>query len=106
MRYSSDLRKRVLDFIKSGGSKAEASRRFSISRPTLYKWLDSPDPLAYEKPGPRGPRRLDLDALKAHVDAFPDQTLAERGDHFQVSTFCIWHGLKRIDYTRKKNTRI
>ena len=102
MRYSSDLRKRVLDFIETGGSKSEASRRFGISRPTLDKWLKAPDPLAYEKPGPRAPTRLDPDALKTHVDAFPDQTLAERADHFQVSTFCIWYGLKRIGCTRKK----
>ena len=106
MRYSSDLRKRVLDFIETGGSKAEASRRFGVSRPTLDKWLKATDPLAYEKPGPRTPTRLDPDALKAHVNAFPDQTLAERADHFQVSTFCIWYGLKRIGCTRKKNTRI
>ena len=35
MRYSTDLRKRVVDFIKAGGSKAEASRRFSITRATI-----------------------------------------------------------------------
>ena len=42
------------------------------------------------------------DALKAYVDAFPDQTLAERARHLQGSTFCIWYGLKRINCTRKK----
>ena len=65
MRYSSDLRKRVLDFIKAGGSKVEASRRFCISRPTLDKWLKAPDPMTYQKPGPRGPTRLDPDALRS-----------------------------------------
>ena len=104
MRYSSDLRKRVLDFIAAGGSKSEASRRFCVSRPTIDKWLKSSDPLSYEKPGSRGPTRLDPTALRSHVAAFPDQTLAKRADHFQVSTFCIWYGLKRINCTRKKNT--
>ena len=106
MRYSSDLRKRVLDFLQVGGSKAEASRRFCISRPTIYKWLQAPDPLAYLKPGPRAPRVLDPNALKKHADAFPDETLKERAHHFGVSTFCISYHLKRIGYTRKKNTRI
>ncbi len=92
----------VLDFIEAGGSKTEASRRFFVSRPTIDKWLKAPDPLAHQKPGPRGPTRLDPATLKAHVDAFPDQTLAERARHFQVSTFCIWYGLKHIDCTRKK----
>ena len=31
MTYSTDLRKRVLDFIQSGGTKAEAARRFSVN---------------------------------------------------------------------------
>ena len=106
MRYSADLRKRVLDFIKAGGSKVEACRRFSISRATLYKWLNAKDPFAYQKPGPRGPRSIDYDALKQHVADFPDQTLKERACHFGVSTFCISYGLKNIGCTRKKNTRL
>ena len=106
MRYSSDFRKRVLDFIEAGGSKSEASRRFTVSRPTIDNWLASTDPFAYERPGPRCPRHLDPDLLKAHVADFPDQTLAERASHFDVSTFCIWYGLKRLGCTRKKNSRL
>ena len=52
MRYSIDLRKRVLDFVEAGGSKAEASRRFSVSRTIIYEWLDASNPFTYEKPGP------------------------------------------------------
>ena len=63
MVYSLDLRKRVLDFIATGGSKTEASRRFSVARSTLYKWLNAPDPFKRHKPGPRRPRTLDPDAL-------------------------------------------
>ena len=70
MAYSSDLRKRVLAFIEAGGKKTEACRQFSIARATLYTWLNAEDPLAREKPGPRGPRTLDLDALKKHVADF------------------------------------
>ena len=102
MRYSTDLRKRVLDFIKAGGSKAEASRRFSITRVTIDRWLKAKDPFAYHKPGPRGPRSIDYDALKQQVAAFPDQTLKERADYFGVSAFCIQYSLKRIGYTCKK----
>ena len=106
MRYSTDLRKRVLDFIKAGGSKAEACRRFSVSRATIYKWLKAKDPFAYQKPGPRGPRSIDYEALKQHVAAFPDQTLKQRACHFGVSIFCIQYGLKRIGCTRKKKSRL
>ena len=102
MRYSPDLRKRVLDFIADGGSKAEASRRFSVSRRCIYNWLDATDPFTYEKPGPRKPYRIDLEALTEHVKAFPDSTQKERAAHFSVSQRCICYGLKKIGYTRKK----
>ena len=104
MRYSNDLRKRVLDFIEAGGSKTEASKRFSVSRAIIYRWLAAEDPFTYEKPGPRGPRALSAEALRKHATDFPDQTLAERANHFEVSTFCIWYTLKKMGFTRKKKT--
>ena len=106
MAYSLDLRKRVLDFIAAGGSKTKASRRFSVARSTLYKWLNAPDPLKRQKPGPRRPRTLDPDALRQHVADFPDQTYAERAARFGVSKSCIWYGLKNIGCTRKKKSRL
>ena len=54
MSYSSDLRKRVLDFVIAGGSKAEASRTYDVSRTCIYNWLDAKDPLSRQKPGPPG----------------------------------------------------
>ena len=106
MAYSSDFRKCVLAFIAAGGKKTEACRRFSIARATLYTWLNAEDPLAREKPGPRGPRTLDLRALEKHVADFPDQTQAERACDLGVSEFCVYYGLKTLGITRKKNTRI
>ena len=103
MAHSSDLRKCVLDFIANGGSKAEASRRFSVGRAAIYRWLNSPDPLRCGKPGPRKPRLLDPVALTEHVKAHPDQTLGERAKHFGVSASCVAYGLRRLGYTRKKN---
>ena len=55
MSYSSDLRKRVLDFVNNGGSKAEAERTFSVSRRTLYNGLEVETSFAYGKPGPKRP---------------------------------------------------
>ena len=45
MAYSTDLRKRVLDFIENGGKKAEAARRFNVARSTIDRWLNAEDPL-------------------------------------------------------------
>ena len=103
MAHSSDLRKRVLEFIENGGSKSEASRRFSVGRTAIYRWLNATDPLVCGKPGPRKPRLLDPIALSEHVKAHPDHTLKERARHFGVSESCVGYGLQRLGYTRKKN---
>ena len=105
MSYSSDLRKCVLTFISKGGSKAEASRRFEVSRTCIYNWLSAEDPLACEKPGPRGPRDLDYDALKQHVADFPDATQKERAAHFGVSRHGIYYALGKLNITRKKRRK-
>ncbi|RKU09004.1 hypothetical protein C6501_15770 [Candidatus Poribacteria bacterium] len=102
MAYSTDLRKRVLDFINNGGSKVAAERTFGVSRRTIYNWLEAEDPLAYEKPGPKGPRHIDYDALRQHVADFPDSTQMERATHFGVSKNCIWYAFGKLNITRKK----
>ena len=105
MSYSSDFRKCVLAFVHNGGSKAEASRRFGISRGIIYEWLDAEDPLTSKKPGPQGPRSLDYQALKQHVADFPDATQQERAAHFGVSKHGIWYALKKLNITRKKRRK-
>ena len=106
MRYSSDLRKRVLDFVNNGGSKAEASRTFSVSRKVIYNWMAAEAPFTYEKPGPRGPRHIDYEALRQHVADFPDTTLEERAKHFGVSKHGIFYALAKLNITRKKKPRV
>ena len=104
MAYSTDLRKRVLDFIETGGRKAEAARRFSLNRSTIYRWLAAEDPFSSEKPGPKNMRVLDEAALKKHVADFPDLTQNERASHFGVSESSIAYGLRKLGITRKKKT--
>ena len=106
MSYSIDLRKRVLDFVEGSGSKVEAAKRYNTSRDIIYKWLKAPDPLTPQKPGPRGPMCIDYNALKQHVQDFPDQTHIERAAHFGVSHYCIWYGLRKLGISRKKDTRL
>ncbi len=72
MAYSLDLCKRVLDFVETGGKKSEASRRFSVSRSTLYRWLADETPLTPQKTGPKKMRVIDEEALRKHVADFPD----------------------------------
>ena len=105
MRCSLDLRQRVVDFVRGGGSKTEAARRFKVGEASVYRWL-KPGGMAYQRPGPQGPRKLDWEALRRHVEAHPDRTQAERARHFQVSRHCIWHALHRLQITHKKKDRV
>ena len=107
MAYSTDLRKRVLDFIEKGGKKAEASRRFSVDLSTVYRWLAAKEAFAPEKPGPKNMRCLDEAALKKHVADFPDLTQNERASHFgRFRVFLTDMGCGNSASREKKNTRI
>jgi transposase-like protein len=103
MRCSSDIRIRVISFVRAGGSKAEAARRFGVSRMSVFNWLRCGETVTqYSKPGPRTARKIDRLELQQHVKDYPDMTQAERGDIFGVSRFCIWHNLKQLRVSRKK----
>jgi len=101
MSYSLDLRSRVLAYVSSGGSKAEASRLFGVSRKTIYRWLQLDDPLQHF---PRKPydSKLSKAALAQHVQAYPDALLRERAAHFNVHHNTIWFALKAMKITKKK----
>ena len=103
MRHSIDLRKRVLQFIEEGGSKTQAARMFKVSRASIYTWLNMEDVSAFQRPGPRNPRKLELEALSAPVEDYPDKTQAERAAHFGVSSRCICYHLGKLKISRKKN---
>lgn len=106
MRCSKDLRQRVVAFVRGGGSKAEAARRFQVSRGSIYNWLNAADALSYGKPGPKHARKLDWEALRRQVEAHEDLTQKARARHFGVSRHCIWHALRTMALTRKKNDEL
>lgn len=105
MRCSTDLRQRVVEFVRSGGSKAEAARRFKVGEASVYRWL-KPGGLTYQRPGPRRPRKLDWEQLRGHVEDHPDRTQAERARHFQVSRHGIWNALRKLGVTQKNKPRL
>jgi len=102
MTYSIDLRERVVGFVRSGGSKAEACRRFSVSRQTVYNWLLSND--LSPRPHGRRQRKLDWDALSRHVREYPDLLLRERAAHFGVHISSIAYALRQMRVTHKKSS--
>ncbi len=104
MTYSLDLRKRVVQFVKDGGSKAEASRRYEVSRWCVYGWCRRDD-LAPKKVQRRS-RKLDWGALKRDVQENPDALLRERAERFGVHINAIFYALKQMKKTRKKNSSV
>ena len=102
MTYSVDLRERVVEFVEQGGSKSAAARQFKVSRWCVYDWL-SRETLEPEKQGCPGPWKLCPEALKAHVEAYPDAYQHERALDLGVSDYAVWYGLKRLAMSRKKN---
>ena len=101
MTYSIDLRERVVDFVRSGGSKAEAARRFGVHRDTVYDWLSRGD-IAPAAHGQRH-RKIDKERLRAHVKQYPDMVLRERCKIFNVTIQALSHALKTMNI-RKKNS--
>lgn len=104
MTCSLDLRERVIDFVLSGGSKAEAARRYNVSRKTVYNWLERDD-LSPKKHGLRR-RKLDKERLRCHVQEHPDMLLRERAELFNVSIPGLSIALKTMNIRKKNNSDI
>jgi transposase len=104
MTYSIDLRKRVVEFVRQGGSKAEASRRYEVSLWCVNDWCQREDLTPQPQLGRK--RKLDWSALSRHIQEFPDALLRERAQHFGVRESAIWYANRRMKLTRKKNSQI
>ena len=97
--YSEHLRQRVRQYVANGGSKAEASRLFDISRKTIDRWLNNDSPR--EKPGRTKPDTLDKQALLEDVRSYPDKLLCERAEDFSMSINGIWVALKCLGIKKR-----
>jgi putative transposase len=100
MSYSIDYRKRVMSFVKEGGSKREAARLFKVSPNTVYQWLQRGTDLKPRMTSLRR-RKLDKKVLLQHVQQNPDATLRERATHFGVTVNAIWVAKKRLRIVKK-----
>lgn len=106
MAHSRDIRVRVFDFIRGGGSKSEAARIFKVSRGCIYAWLARGNDLSARKPGPQGSHKVDMAALAARLKETPDICLSELAVTFGVYPSTLHYAVKRLRVTRKKNVPI
>ncbi len=98
--YDEGLRRRVLGFLRIGGSKAEARRRFSVNYSTVYRWerqfLSKGGAIAKRQGRKIGVSKIDAKELMQFVEDHPNSTLAKIGEHFGVSSVMILKRLKQI----------
>ena len=101
MSYSIDLRSLVVDYVRGGGLRSEASRLFGVDRKSIYNWLKRAE-IAPKTHGSRK-RKLDKQVLAAHVRDFPDALLRERAAHFNVSVPSLWAALRKMNIVKKND---
>jgi transposase len=110
--YSLDLRERVVSAVRSGMSRREAAKHFSIGISTAIRWtkreLDTGSPAALAMGG-RRPFSLAAERswMLARLEAKPDLTLRallselrERG--IVVSYYAVWNIVHRAGRSFKK----
>ena len=89
--YSKDLRIRVLAAVDSGVPRKEVSKTFSVSMPTIKRWLkrrrETGDVQARPIPGRTPVKGAALGAwLPDHLQKNPDLTLGEHCEAFEERT--------------------
>jgi transposase len=86
--YSKDLRLRVLSAVDSGSPREEVARTFSVSMPTIKRWLKrrretgdvEPEPIP-GRPSRKGVMLREW--LPKHLEANDDLTLEEHREAFE-----------------------
>ena len=103
MTYSLDMRKKVLKVRQEEGlSMAKVAKRFDVSLVSVMRWSKTLESITKRnKPA----TKIDMEALKRDVEVHPDAYLKERAERLKVSHNCVWHALKRLNVTSKKNPK-
>jgi putative transposase len=103
--YSIDLRERVIEYVESGGSKAEACRIYKIDDNTLYRWLKRKKQRGNLQADIviRKPRKLTESKVLALVESNPEATLKEYAKELGVTSVAVFYAFKKLGITRKKN---
>lgn len=102
--YSTDLRKRVLQYIEETKDKMKASEIFKVGIATIYRWVARKAQTGNLDPSPKKPykKKIDDQRLIAYVEQHPDHFLSEIAIHFGTTAQAIFYALKRLKITRKK----
>lgn len=102
--YSTDLRIRVINYIKAGNSQRGASKLFSLSKSAVNRWW-----LRYQEEGSLGAKpklgsksKVSAETLESFVNQNPCNTLKQIGLHFGLKQSTLQKRLKDLGFSYKK----
>jgi transposase len=117
MRYSNDLRSKVIELLKSGKKQTEVSKLLNLSRSSIARWHSR-----YIKTGTanyiinkkslESNKINDLDKFKEFIDSNSDKSLLElqhlwtnyKGNNRKVTYGTLYYVIvNKLGYTFKKN---
>ena len=107
MSYSTDYRKRTIEYRQAGHTLEETHQVFKVSKTTIREWekrLKETGNLEKDELH-RSFRKIDPEKLKAYVAEHPDAYQSEMAEAFECSESGIRDALKRCGLTRKKRQR-
>ena len=102
MTYSLDFRLTALKVKKKEKLTFEqTAQRFCVGVSTLVRWSKK---IASVKTRCKPATKIDIEALKKDIETHPDAFQYERAQRLGVTQMGIWHALKRLKITYKKNS--
>ena len=101
MTYELSFHQKVFSIKASEGlTYEETAKRFGIGKTTLVRWHQRLDPLMNRH---KAATKIDMEASKQDIETYPDAYQYERATRFHVTPMGIWHALKRLKVSYKKN---
>ena len=103
MTYSADFRAQVIESIKNKDmSIRQACTFYNVSKTALQRWLKDS---SIKQTRDKAPTKIPNEALLKDVEQHPDDYLYERARRFNCSKTGIYHALKRLGISQKKDIR-
>lgn len=103
MTYSLDFRQKVLCVkAKENLSFAAVSRRFDVGLASVARWSKDIIP---QKTRDKPATKINMQSLEKDIETYPDAYQYERAERLGVSKSGVWHALKRLKVTYKKNSQ-
>ena len=104
MKYSEDLRKKVVEFTLKGNSQRKTAETFGVNLTTVNKWVKIFRQTGEIKDKERKVkfRKIDPQKLLQLVEENPEAYLKEFAEIFNCSTVAIYKQLVKLGVTLKK----